>query len=68
MEEIINDLIQLKENYGEQIDEIICDNMNNTREYKDLTQAEIKEINKYRKKIKYIYDVISLLNIIKESD
>lgn len=68
MEEIINDLIQLKENYGEQINDIICDNMNNTRDYKDLTQTEIKEINKYRKKIKYIYDVISLLNIIKECD
>lgn len=68
MSEIINELISIKDNYCERIEEEIFSNMNYEEKYRDLTTAEIKEINKYRKNIFYIYEAIHILDKVKESE
>lgn len=66
--EIIDELIEIKENLGTRIEEEIYDNMNYDNEYADLTGAEIKRINELRKKIYYIYESIEILDKIKEKE
>lgn len=68
MSEIINKLIEIKDNYCERIEEEIYTNLNYEEKYKDLTTAEIKEINKYRKNIYFIYEAIHILDKVKESE
>jgi len=64
--EIIDELMEIKDELGERIEEEIYDNMNYDNEYADLTGAEIKRINELRKKIYYIYESIEILDKIKE--
>lgn len=68
MNKIINELIELKEDYNKIIEEIIYENLNNDEEYKDLTKAEINQINELRKNVFYIYEAISILDKVKESE
>lgn len=64
--EIIDELMEIKDELGERIEEEIYSNMNYDNEYKDLTGAEIKRLNQLRKKIYYIYESIEILDKIKE--
>lgn len=64
--EIIDELMEIKDELGERIEKEIYDNMNYDNEYADLTGAEIKRINELRKKIYYIYESIEILDKIKE--
>lgn len=64
--EIIDELMEIKDELGERIEEEIYNNMNYDNEYKDLTGAEIKRLNQLRKKIYYIYESIEILDKIKE--
>lgn len=64
--EIIDELMEIKDELGERIEEEIYSNMNYDNEYKDLTGTEIKRINELRKKIYYIYKSIEILDKIKE--
>lgn len=64
--EIIDELMEIKDELGERIEEEIYSNMNYDSEYKDLTGAEIKRLNQLRKKIYYIYESIEILDKIKE--
>lgn len=64
--EIIDKLIEIKDNCGERIEEEIYSNLNYDNTYKDLTEHEIKVINKYRKDIYYIYEAIHILDKIKK--
>ena len=63
--EIIDELIEIKEDLGTRLEEEIYDNMNYDNEYADLTGAEIKRINEIREKIYYIYESIGILDKIK---
>lgn len=65
MNEIINELIQLKDDYCERINEEIYSNLNYDKEYRDLTTAEIKRINNLREKIFAIYKAIGILDKVK---
>jgi len=65
--EIIDELIEIKETFGTRIEEEIYTNMNYDNNYADLTEAEIKRINELRKKIYYIYESIGVLDKIKEA-
>lgn len=64
--EIIDELMEIKDELGERIEEEIYSNMNYDNEYKDLTGVEIKRINQLRKKIYFIYESIEILDKIKE--
>ena len=64
--EVINKLISIKDNYGDIISEEIFTNVNYDNIYRDLTENEIKRINKYRKNTFYIYKAIDFLNEIEK--
>ena len=68
MNKIINELIEIKDKYVERVEENIYANLNYDTEYRDLTTAEIKEINQLRENLYYIYEAIHILDKIKESD
>lgn len=67
MNKIINELIELKDDYTGRIEEQIYTNLNYDEEYRDLTRAEINQINELRKNVFYIYEAISILDKVKES-
>lgn len=66
MNELIKILEEIKDNYTEMIEEEIYSNLRNEKTYKDLTQAEIKRINKYRKNITILYRIFSELEGFEE--
>ena len=66
MNELIKVLEEIKDNYTEMIEEEIYSNLRNENTYKDLTQAEIKRINKYRKNITILYKIFGELEGIEE--
>jgi hypothetical protein len=68
MENIIKELINIKDDYTNRLEEIIYDNINYECSYKDLTTAEISKINNCRKNIRNLYNAINILNEVKESD
>ena len=68
MENIIKELINIKDDYTNRLEEIIYDNINYECSYKDLTAAEISKINNCRKNIRNLYNAINILNEVKESD
>ena len=66
MNELLKVLEEIKDNYTEMIEEEIYSNLRNEKTYKDLTQAEIRRINKYRKNITILYRVFSELDGFEE--
>ena len=68
MENIIKELINIKDDYVNRLEEVVYDNLNYECSYKDLTTAEISKINDYRKNIRNLYNAINILNEVKESD
>lgn len=66
MNELIKELEEIKDNYTEMIEEEIYSNLRNEKTYKDLTQAEIRRINKYRKNITILYRIFSELEGFEE--
>lgn len=66
MNELLKVLEEIKDNYTEMIEEEIYSNLRNEKTYKDLTQAEIRRINKYRKNITILYRIFSELDGFEE--
>ena len=66
MNELIKMLEEIKDNYTEMIEEEVYSNLRNEKTYKDLTQAEIRRINKYRKNITILYRIFSELEGFEE--
>lgn len=64
MEKIIKELINIKENYNNTIEDEIYSFLNYENEYRDLTDKEIDTINKARKNMFYLYKGIEYLDKI----
>ena len=67
MEKLIKELINIKEDYSNMIEDEIYDYLNNGNEYRDLTAKEIEKINKIRKNMFHLYKGIEELDKIKEA-
>jgi len=66
MYKIIALLQEELEDMNELIDGELWENLRNEKTQRDLTQKEIEKLNKYRKKVFYIYKAIEILNKIEE--
>lgn len=67
MEKIIKELIQIKEDYNNLIEDELFSFLNYEDEYRDLTEQEINKINKARKDMFYLYKGIEYLDKIQEA-
>ena len=66
MNEIIMELIGIKEDYNTRVEDEVYSYLNEYK-YRDLTAKEIEKINELRRNIFYLYKGIENLDKIKEN-